>query len=250
MGDEAGWISPDGGSTAGFLLVVGAVAALLVAGTARAGRALGEPPRTRRRWTAAVGIAVVVWMAATGVASWRLEPGASPALVVGFFVGCNGVAAALAFSPFGARLARGVAPVWLVAAQALRLPLELVLHAWAEQGVIPVQMTFEGHNFDIVTGATALGLGLYALRRSPPRAAVLAVNVLGLALLGAVAAIAVLSLPLPINAYGGPPLLVAYHFPFGWIVPMCVSAALFGHLVAFRALRAPARAPAPMLEAA
>ena len=44
----------------------------------------------------------------------------------------------------------------LVGVQAFRLPLELVLARWKNQGVIPVQMTFEGHNFDIVTGVLAL----------------------------------------------------------------------------------------------
>lgn len=176
-------------------------------------------------------------MGLTGLASFLMHPALPAPLTMAFFVGCNATAAALAFSPVGARLARGLAPVWLVAPQALRLPLELVLHEWAEQGVIPVQMTFEGHNFDIVTGTLALVLGLYALWRVPPPGAVLAVNALGLALLAAVGTIAVLSTPTPLRAYEGPPLLLAYHFPYGWIVPMCVAAALFAHLVAFRALR-------------
>lgn len=233
---DDGWVAPGAGSTLCFLLIVSAVAGLFVLGVRRAGGA-SEPAGTTARWTSGAALGVALWMALTGLASYLMHPAQPAPLTMAFFVGCNATAAALAFSPVGARLARGLAPVWLVAPQALRLPLELVLHAWAEQGAMPVQMTFEGHNFDIVTGIAAVALGLYALRRSPSRGLVLAVNVLGLVLLTAVATIAVLSTPTPLRAYEGPPLLLAYHFPYGWIVPMCVAAALFAHLAAFRALR-------------
>ena len=103
-----------------------------------------------------------------------------------------------------------------------------------------MQMTFEGHNFDILTGLGSLALGAWAVLGRPPRAAVWAMNLLGLGLLFAVMLVAMLSSPIPIQAYPDPPLLLALHLPFAWIVPMCVSMALFAHVVAFRALR---RAP-------
>ena len=49
------------------------------------------------------------------------------------------------------------APVWLlIAFHGFRLPLELIMHEAATEGVMPPQMTFTGLNFDITTGATAL----------------------------------------------------------------------------------------------
>jgi hypothetical protein len=43
----------------------------------------------------------------------------------------------------------------LVGLQSFRLPLQLALHRAAEQGIIPVQLSYSGYNFDIVTGMGA-----------------------------------------------------------------------------------------------
>ena len=51
------------------------------------------------------------------------------------------------------------------AVQAFRLPLEMILHGLYDSGDLPVQMTWSGLNFDVVTGATAALLGLVGLRR-------------------------------------------------------------------------------------
>jgi hypothetical protein len=62
-------------------------------------------------------------------------------------------------------------------------------------------------------------------------------NLAGAALLANVAAIAVRSSPVPLRSYmNEPPVLLALHAPFTWILPVCVSGALFGHLVTFRRL--------------
>jgi hypothetical protein len=71
---------------------------------------------------------------------------------------------------------------------------------------------------------------------------VLAFNVVGFALLVNVARIAAFSSPVPFRTYlQDPPVLLAFHFPYGWIVPICVGGALFGHLLAFRWLARAAR---------
>jgi hypothetical protein len=100
-------------------------------------------------------------------------------------------------------------------------------------------MTFAGHNFDIVTGILALALGLWGRRHPLPRAAILGFNLIGTALLATVATIAVLSTPIPLRRYlEDPPVLLAFHVPYVWIVPICVGGALFGHVLLFRRLRA------------
>ena len=76
------------------------------------------------------------------------------------------------------------------------------------------------------TGATAIWL--IGRQREPPRAAVIAFEVIGLSLLFAVATIAVLSAPLPLRQYtNDPPLVLGMHFPYAWIVSVCVAGALF-----------------------
>ena len=76
---------------------------------------------------------------------------------------------ALAWSPFGRRFADKLPFVALIGFQAFRLPLELIMHRAAVAGIMPNVMSFTGYNFDIVTGATALPLALYAWRRPLPR---------------------------------------------------------------------------------
>lgn len=234
------WVQPSPGSTIAFVAIVAAVVVMILAGIAWAGRRASEPaPRTRSRVLgvglgAGVWLALTAWLSESGALSW---PGPPPALML-FFAGSMAVALGFALSPLGRRLAE-LPLAALLGFQAFRLPLELVLHTWYGEGVIPAQMTFEGHNFDIVTGVLAVAIALWGWRGRPPRAAYWVVNVLGSALLLAVMVIAVLSAPLPIKAYAGPDLLIALHAPYGWIVPFCVGGALAGHVITFRALLRP-----------
>jgi len=150
-----------------------------------------------------------------------------------FFGSMLVICIAAALSPFGQRLATSVPLAALVGFQAFRLPLELVLHEWAAQGTIPNTMTWTGQNWDIISGITALLCAPFASRYS---AAARLANVVGLALLLNVMRVAVMSSPLPFGWGQQPPLLLALHYPYFLIVPVCVGGALFGHLVLTRAL--------------
>lgn len=46
-------------------------------------------------------------------------------------------------------------PAWLVGFQAFRMVMELILWLLYKGGAIPVQMTPEGLNFDVLAGLTA-----------------------------------------------------------------------------------------------
>jgi hypothetical protein len=115
------------------------------------------------------------------------------------------------------------------------------MHEAASQGVMPMVMSFGGYNFDIVTGATALVLGLALYFRSLPRGVVLAWNALGVLLLFNVVTIAVAALPV-FGAFGPANIneWVA-HFPFVFLPTVLVPAALFGHIVVGRRLLAERR---------
>src|SRR5262245_22129286 len=112
----------------------------------------GEPPARAWRAAALITAAAGVWMAvAWEVASfgvlrqWNATP---PPLVILMFTMFL-IALRLAFSTVGARLARYI-PLWaLVGVQGFRYPLELSMHSMAEQGIMPVQMSYSGRNFDI-----------------------------------------------------------------------------------------------------
>lgn len=205
------------------------------------------PPSHARRWViraialAAIWLALHTTIALSGIIEGNRMPPpgllyVGPTMLIGI---------ALAFSRIGARLA--TLPLGLlVGLQAFRLPLEAILHALYESGDLPVQMTWSGLNFDVVTGATAAVLGLVALRRELPLWLVALWNVGGLVLLAIVMAIAITSLPTPLRQFTeGPPVVLPFVVPFNWIVSVHVWTALVGHLILFRALLARRRGAAP-----
>jgi hypothetical protein len=112
------------------------------------------------------------------------------------------------------------------------------MHQAAGEGTMPVQMSFAGWNFDIVTGATAIIVAIMAARGEASRRLVLAWNLLGTTLLAVVAGIAIASTPV-FHAFGEAPAQlntwIAYH-PFAWLPGVLVAIALAGHLVLWRRL--------------
>jgi hypothetical protein len=123
---------------------------------------------------------------------------------------------------------------WLIAFQGFRLPLELVLHSWVHQGVIPETMTWSGSNWDILSGIAALVLAPLSVRST---VAAWTGNIIGLVLLVNVGRVAVFSAPVPFGWQDvTPKLLLPYHLPYALIVPVCVGGALAGHIILTRAL--------------
>jgi hypothetical protein len=148
------------------------------------------------------------------------------------------VSCALAFGPAGRTLA-AFTPLWaLVAVQGFRLPLELAMHALAERGIMPPQMTYTGRNFDIVTGTTAIVVAAAVAAGYAGRRVVLVWNVMGLVLLINVVVVALRSTPV-FAAFGADPAhlntFVTYQ-PFVWLPAVMVAAALAGHLIVARAV--------------
>lgn len=191
---------------------------------------------------AAAGTAIwmaITWRVAAGGAlrRWNDMPPPFALLVIAIFL----LAFRLAFSTTGRRLAEHV-PLWaLVGVQAFRYPLELAMHGMYERGVMPIQMSYSGLNFDIVTGITAiLVAGLLATGRIGRRT-VMAWNVMGLLLLANIVVVAILSTP-RFRYFGEDRLNVWVTYPpYVWLPAVMVVAALAGHLLVFRALRLQAR---------
>lgn len=121
----------------------------------------------------------------------------------------------------------------LVAAQSFRILVEVLIHASSSIGLAPIQMTWSGYNFDIITGITALVLTPFA--EVAPARLVLFWNCLGLALLSWVVGIAMISMPTRLQLMRPDNAWVA-SFPYVWLPTMLVTAALLGHIVVFRKL--------------
>ncbi|MDH4067058.1 MAG: hypothetical protein OEW19_21880 [Acidobacteriota bacterium] len=228
---------------AGFIVIAGAILAWVWMALGRATAACGDPPsvagRMRRRFmlVAAGWVGLALLMAQTGVLrQWDRRP---PPLVF-LLVSIVGLGVIVARSRAGDRLSRGVSLAGLVGLQAFRLPLEVLMHQAAVEGVMPVQMSYSGWNFDVLTGLTAIGLAVWLQVGRPPRRLVWIWNVLGLALLANIVTIAVASSPI-VAWFGSTPdrlnTFVTYP-PYVLLPAVMVLAAWAGHLLIFRALGA------------
>lgn len=204
-------------------LIVGGVALAVLLGGLRV-----FSGRTRAVWAGALA----GWLVLTGglAAAGALDVPLMPALIVIALAS----AVVVARSRLGERLA-GLPLVALVGLQAFRLPLELAMHHGAGRGV-PIELTFAGYNYDIITGASALVLAPFAGRA--PAWLIRAWCAVGLACLAAIGIVAVATMP-PVHAFGTDPAHLntwIAHAPFVWVPTLLVPVALAGHLVVLRAV--------------
>ena len=225
----------------GFVILPIVVSAMFVLGCEWAARRLGEPEPVRRRHTMLLTIATIGWLvltagvAATGVLrrfDWVPPPFA------GLLISIPLVGIVVSFSRLGTLLVRGLPLAALVGSQVFRFPLELVMHRAHVEEVMPVQMSFAGYNYDILTGITAGLLAIWLTAGRVPRWVVAVWNVAGLALLVNVVTIAIVSTPL-FRWFGDEQLNVFVTYaPYVWLPAVLVTAALIGHLLVSRALSA------------
>jgi hypothetical protein len=116
----------------------------------------------------------------------------------------------------------------------IRIPVELVLLFLFQSGQVPQIMTFEGRNFDILSGLTAPIIYFLAFRGSKPNKAILITwNLVALGLLFNIVSIAILSMKSPLQklAFDQPDVALGY-FPFIWLPTIVVPIVLFSHLAA------------------
>jgi hypothetical protein len=120
----------------------------------------------------------------------------------------------------------------------IRVPVELVLFWLFLNKTVPQLMTFEGRNFDVLSGLTApliYYFGFVKHKISPK--VILAWNIICLGLLLNIVINAILSAPLPFQkfAFDQPNIAILY-FPFIWLPCCVVPLVLFSHLAAIRSL--------------
>jgi hypothetical protein len=142
-------------------------------------------------------------------------------------------------SPWGRLVAERVPETLLVGTQAFRFPLELVLYGLGARAIVPMELTFSGYNFDIVTGILALPLWFLLHGDRAPRWALWTWNCLGLGLLLVIVGLSIASTPSPFGLFEPQNLIVAF-YPWVWLPTFLVPIALFGHLLLFRKLMIPA----------
>ena len=177
-------------------------------------------------------VGVVVWMAlwaGFGLSGMGLSTELPFVVLAIPFMLNTLLAIGVAASPVGERLSH-LPIAMLVGFQGFRLPLEITLHGFAAQDVVPDAMTWTGQNLDVITGVLAILLIPLAKRS---KWLVLAFEVIGVALLLNVFRVVAMNIPgSPIAVdTGDVPMLIAAYTPINWIVGVCVFAAITGHVV-------------------
>jgi hypothetical protein len=236
-----------------FVALVLVVAATFVAGVYWSTRSIERDAARATRHAVLATVGVVVWLGGTFAlaATGRLSFSSRPPTMMVFVVGLIALAIYLGTSRLGARLASGVPLIALVAVQGFRFPLELLLHRSYVEGLMPIQMSFSGFNWDIISGLGALAVAAVLVRK--PRSLVLVRiwNTAGIVLLANIVTIAILSAPTPLRVFHNEPANVWIEkAPWVWLPSVFVLAAIAGHIVVYRRLRAEVREPAaPMIAA-
>lgn len=141
----------------------------------------------------------------------------------------------------GRRFVDGLDLKWLTLLHVVRVPVEFVLFAVFLDGLIPELMTFEGYNFDILSGITApIIYYMFYVKGWVGKKGLLLWNIVCLLLLLNILAIALLSAQTPFQklAFDQPNIGVAY-FPFVWLPAVIVPIVLFSHLASIRQLLLP-----------
>lgn len=187
-----------------------------------------------------VALTLGLWLSVTfGLAySGWLKFGPLPPPVVLLVILATSFTGWLSGRPIATSVVRRLDIQFLVGFQVFRAAVEIFLWLGHAQGFVPIQMTWEGRNWDILTGLSAPCLALLAARHKAPKMLILLWNFAGLGLLLNIVVVALLSMPTPVRQFLNEPAnrFVA-EAPYAWLPLFLVPSALLGHLLVFRWLQ-------------
>jgi len=222
-----------------FVSVVFLAAGLAVLATRFAGHADNEPSSTTRRWTMGAIVVLVLWLGISFVVAQQgmltdFSHTPSPFMKL-LFASTLGTVILSAASPWGKRLAKGIPYQVLFGFQGFRILVEALLMILHKAGIVPVQMTFEGRNWDMITGILALAVLVLFKENQISKGMYALLNLIGLGLVLNVVIVGFLSLPTPFQVFMGDNTWIT-HAPFVWLPTFLVQVAISGHILSFRKL--------------
>ncbi|MEL6560721.1 MAG: hypothetical protein AAFQ94_21185, partial [Bacteroidota bacterium] len=69
-----------------------------------------------------------------------------------------------------------------IAYQSFRVVIEVLFYFTFLEGILPVQVTFEGANYDVLLGASAIIMGIYASKKNTSKKVLISWNIIGIAI--------------------------------------------------------------------
>ncbi|MEO5583026.1 MAG: hypothetical protein ABIR66_10050 [Saprospiraceae bacterium] len=143
-----------------------------------------------------------------------------------------------AFSKNGTEFLRYIPSHWLVFMQSFRIIVELLLWLAFLNDELPIQVTFEGRNFDVLSGLLALPVGYLVMnKKSNFNILILVFNIIGIAFLLNILIVALLSFPTPLRFFmNEPSASIIAQFPFILLPSVLVPIAYTFHILSLRQL--------------
>jgi hypothetical protein len=139
-------------------------------------------------------------------------------------------------SKTGKQFLQSIRPQRVIYLQSFRILVEITLWLGVRNGSLPVQMSFEGRNFDILAGLLAFPVGYYCfVKKSWPPVVALLYNIGGLMLLLNIVTITALSLPTPLRVFHNQPdSSLVTTFPFIYLPGLLVPLAYTLHIISIQ----------------
>ena len=125
----------------------------------------------------------------------------------------------------------------LIYLQVFRVFVEILLWGLFAKNLLPVQMTFEGRNFDVLSGLSAPIVGWLMQYQKVSRKVVIAWNLICLGILINIVVTALLSIPSPFRYFMNEPAnTIVAEFPIVWLPALLVPLAYGLHLLSIKQL--------------
>lgn len=128
---------------------------------------------------------------------------------------------------------------YMIAIHMVRLPVELTLFELFLQKRIPIIMTFEGWNFDILMGISAIFMLIYLFikKETVNKMVFKAWNIIGICFLTIIVSTAILSAPTIIQQFAfDQPNIGVLAFPFTFLPSVVVPIVLMSHIFCLKIL--------------
>lgn len=137
------------------------------------------------------------------------------------------------FSKKSKKIISSMDPKWLTYVHLVRFPVEIFLFLLFFNKLIPIEMTFEGWNFDILIGVTAPIISYFVFTKKILAEKTLFFwNIIGLVFLINIVLIAILSTPYPFQQFGlSQPNIAVFYFPYIWLPSIIVPIVFMSHLI-------------------
>ncbi len=123
----------------------------------------------------------------------------------------------------------------LIGLQSFRVFVEILLWRLFVLDKMPIQMSFEGRNWDVVTGITAIVIAYLVGKEKISKTGIAIWNIGGLVLLINIVSIAILSMPTPFRMFMNEPAnTIVTQFPASWLPAFLVPLADGLHFLSLR----------------